>query len=327
MSRYWLFTHHKTEDRPQWDEKFMDWLVFQLEKAPSTGKLHWQGYVELKKATRMAKVKDLLQLPGCHLETRKGTAWQATEYCRKQESAVEEEYFCFGTEPKQEKKGQGHRSDLESLAKACQEGIPLAELDKKFPGAMLKFDKHAERMRQRHIKPRTEKTMCICFWGKTGSGKSKKAFELAPNAHWQYGVWWDGYAGHEDVILDDIAVGLYDRQFLLRLFDRYPMQVPYKGGMTHFIAKRLVVTTCEKPVWILEDPEMKRRFELVEEVVAPPSAPQVDPGGPPPSPSYHQDLLRASGERKTVEDSDSQKESLVGGRQNPLSSHRLRSDT
>lgn len=263
-SKYWIFTQNNIDDKPQWDKNSMDFLIYQKEKAPSTGKLHWQGYVEFKKPVTLKKAKDLLECLGAHLEKRKGSAWQAMEYCRKEESAAEDEYFIMGTEPKEDKKGQGHRSDLEELAKACIRGESLQELDLKFPGPMLKYDRHAERMKQRHVKSRFEKTEVVCIWGRSGLGKSKIVAEIAQNAHWQSGIWWDGYTGQSMVVMDDFDEKIYSRKFLLNLFDRYPLKVPIKGAMLEFVSKQLILTTCERPEWILSDPEMARRIEVYE---------------------------------------------------------------
>lgn len=263
-SKYWVFTSHTTEHTPVWCDKTMDFLVYQLEKAPSTGKEHWQGYVELKNASRMKKAQKEIGHAGAHMETRKGTAWQAYQYCIKADTAAGDDYFVYGKEPKEEHKGQGRRTDLESLALAAIEGKKIQEMDEKHPGAMLKYDKNYIRMQQRHIKQRKFKTEVIVIYGPTGAGKSKIINDLAPEAYWQEGQWWDGYCGEQDVIIDDINAGAQTRTFWLRLFDRYPLKVPYKGGMSEFVSKRIFVTTCARPEWILDDPEMLRRVEPYE---------------------------------------------------------------
>lgn len=68
-----------------------------------------------------------------------------------------------------------------------------------------------------------------------------------PKAYWkQRSNWWDGYAGHEAVILDEFY-GWLPFDLLLRLCDRYPLMVETKGGQTQFAAKTICITTNMLP--------------------------------------------------------------------------------
>ena len=83
--------------------------------------------------------------------------------------------------------------------------------------------------------------------GPTGTGKSKWAMENYPGAYWkQRSNWWDGYAGHETVIIDEFY-GWLPFDLLLRICDRYPLLVETKGGQTQFVAKTVVLTTNMLP--------------------------------------------------------------------------------
>ena len=44
------------------------------EVCPTSGRLHWQGYIELKDKARLGKVKEVLGCPSAHLEMRRGTS-------------------------------------------------------------------------------------------------------------------------------------------------------------------------------------------------------------------------------------------------------------
>lgn len=83
--------------------------------------------------------------------------------------------------------------------------------------------------------------------GPTGSGKSHFAAQRASSdgATVYYkprGEWWDGYTNQESVILDDFY-GWVPYDELLRVLDRYPHQVPIKGGFVNFVAKRVYITS------------------------------------------------------------------------------------
>lgn len=68
-----------------------------------------------------------------------------------------------------------------------------------------------------------------------------------PNAYWKpYGEWWDGYDGHEDVIIDDFY-GWLKWSFLLNLLDRYPLMLPNKGGYCECKIKRIIITSNKSP--------------------------------------------------------------------------------
>lgn len=59
---------------------------FSLEKAPTTGKLHFQGYFVLKSPIKFATA--LKRLPGYHLEAMKGTIEENRDYTSKEETHV-----------------------------------------------------------------------------------------------------------------------------------------------------------------------------------------------------------------------------------------------
>ena len=62
------------------------------------------------------------------------------------------------------------------------------------------------------------------LWGPSGTGKSRFVAARWPDAFWKApeSKWWDGYSGHETVVLDDFkdyGMPLVDLQ---RLLDWYP---------------------------------------------------------------------------------------------------------
>lgn len=95
--------------------------------------------------------------------------------------------------------------------------------------------------------PRSEPPNVFVYQGPTGTGKSKTASQLFPNAYWKTrGNWWDGYMDHESVIIDEFY-GWLPFDLLLRLCDRYPLQVEIKGGTVNFNAKNIIFTTNAIP--------------------------------------------------------------------------------
>lgn len=78
--------------------------IVQKEKCPDTGRIHYQGFLELLSPMRYSGIKSILKCESAHLEKRKGTPQQAWEYCAKEESRVDGPWQ-YGEPPK----GQGHR--------------------------------------------------------------------------------------------------------------------------------------------------------------------------------------------------------------------------
>nr|WQA30148.1 MAG: rep protein [Cressdnaviricota sp.] len=60
-------------------------------------------------------------------------------------------------------------------------------------------------------------------------------------------MWFDGYTGQKRVIFDDFRPWWCEFSWLLRLLDRYPIQVPVKGGFVNFIPEELIITTNKNP--------------------------------------------------------------------------------
>nr|QTE03603.1 MAG: replication-associated protein [Emberiza spodocephala Genomoviridae sp.] len=80
-----------------WDPNCIEWLeskpavkyiVAGLECCPETGRIHWQGYIELVNAVTFTGVKKALCCDSAHIEPRRGSKMQAIAYCKKQDTAV-----------------------------------------------------------------------------------------------------------------------------------------------------------------------------------------------------------------------------------------------
>jgi len=121
-------------------------------------------------------------------------------------------------------------------------------------------------------KPRDFKTEVIFIYGPSGSGKSRYAWETWPNAYPKDGsIWWDGYQNQDTVIIDDFKFDPKQREDYLKLFDRYPYQVQYKGGYIAFNSRRIVITSSQDLEHAIhEDPETNayreffRRIETIK---------------------------------------------------------------
>lgn len=96
---------------------------------------------------------------------------------------------------------------------------------------------------------RRDPPFVLWFWGKTGTGKTRTAVELARDigvdcwmSHSEKLQWFDGYHGQPFVIIDDFRRNMCSFNYFLRLLDRYEMQVQVKGGYVNWIPKYIVIT-------------------------------------------------------------------------------------
>lgn len=257
--RDWCFTSFD-DAPPKWDEDKMQYMVYQREQCPETLRLHWQGYLELARSSRLKTVKTILDDPTVHLEPRRGTREQARAYAMKDETRQDELVYEFGT---WREKAQGARSDLATVV-ACKS---VVEVKEKCPQQYIKYHRGIEKLFQN---PRRNfKTHVSIYWGPTGTGKSYTAFRDAGDDFYvkMPGKWWDGYSGEECCIIDEFDPNRYDVDDLLRLLDRYPLRIETKGGSADFCSRRIIITTHFDPeTWYPKrTAEIMRRVEVVRD--------------------------------------------------------------
>lgn len=106
------------------------------------------------------------------------------------------------------------------------------------------------------------------YWGQSGAGKSRKAWEEFPSAYpKQVNLWWDGYQGQEAVIMDDldkfnVALG----GDIKRWADRYKVIGQIKGGAIPLQFKTFIITSQYSPEQIWDDEKtveaIRRRFKV-----------------------------------------------------------------
>jgi len=120
--RYVCFTSFKFDQVSPTPVPFlpdiMNYLVYQKERAPNTGHLHLQGYVQLKQQTTWKKLKELLCDSSAHVANSAGSPEQNKVYCTKIASRVP------GTVPWEYGVMQrpGKRNDLDDVVEAIKAG-------------------------------------------------------------------------------------------------------------------------------------------------------------------------------------------------------------
>lgn len=236
--RRWCFTiNNPTKADEQAVEAIpCKYVICGREIGEEKGTPHLQGYIELDKASDVAVVCRMLGGRAAVFACN-GSQEQNVEYCSK-ESVWHER----GTKAR-----PGTRNDLQAVKAVVKntgrmrDVIEVASNYQAVRGGELLL---------KYIGPtKREVPEVYWYWGASGSGKTRRAFEEAGDDVWvsSRGLkWWDGYDGHKCVIIDDFREDFCTFHELLRILDRYPYRVEVKGGSRMLLATKIWVT-CPKP--------------------------------------------------------------------------------
>lgn len=207
------------------------------------GTPHLQGYMAFESSRNFSALSKCL--PRAHIEAAKGSAEQNRAYCSKGG-----DYKETGVLPR-----QGKRSDLDDVREQLAREPKMERVIE--VARSLQGVKFAQEWLKYKEPKRKWKTEVYWFYGPTGSGKSRAANEMAPDAYRTMGTikWWDGYDAHDDVIIDDMRRDFCKFHELLRLTDEYGFTVEVKGSSRQFVAKRIFITSCYSPDVMFETRE------------------------------------------------------------------------
>lgn len=203
---------------------------------------HLQGYVEFTSAKTLSAVKKTLGSDRIHLEKRRGTPRQASDYCKKDNDFIE-----LG-----EMSSQGERTDLTEIKDMILSGTPIEEIMTEYTATYAKYRntfKDLADLAHRKLK-RTEMTKGTWIHGPTGVGKSHMAFEMAGDDVYvkpSDGQWWDGYTGQKTVVINDFR-GDIKYSELLQIIDKWPHSVPRRGRQPiPFTSEHVIITSSLPP--------------------------------------------------------------------------------
>lgn len=244
-----------------------EFFIYQRERG-ANGTLHLQGVITF---SNPRTIRGVAQGGHMHVEFMRGTIDEAIAYCTKEDTREPDtEIRTYGEQPRNAGR-PGGRTDLQRVADAVANGQTVSQIATTFPETFIRYHRGIRELAGCRAERRNAKTEVFWYYGPTGTGKSRAACDQAPNAYWKdpSTSWWDGYEGHEDVIIDDYRTNMCTFSYLLRLFDRYPLLIQVKGGYVQFVAKRVFVTCPHSPSAMWQnrtDEEMQQLERRIEHV-------------------------------------------------------------
>lgn len=260
-SKYWCFTSFDLDRdytllvTTQKREIVPTYFIYGEEICPDTGRVHHQGYIEFD--VQLSGTQLVKHWPGLHVEARIGTAEQAAAYCRKEPNAEHPDWIpndVVVTAGVISETNQGSRTDIKCInTLIIERGQNVKDLVTSGLITNLQQLRFAEGLVKYAPVKRNWITDVYWFWGPTGVGKTRRAWdeaELAGGDTWCSSrdlQWWDGYSGQENVIIDDFRGDFCKFHELLRILDRYPYNVPIKGSFSPLLAKRIWITSPYRP--------------------------------------------------------------------------------
>lgn len=273
MSRRICFTYFTDEHDREWElPKGSTYMCVQHEQCPSSSRFHYQGYIEFESKMRFDNIKRRIGIPGIHLERCRGSQEHNITYCSKMESRCElcDRPIKIIGDPKQ----QGKRSDLEDIKEHILKGSTEYSIFTEHPGSFIRYHKgiaHAMSIVSRESTQRFREIDCVIWWGDTGTGKTRRAYEEFPELykldHSENQLWWDGYRGQTTLLIDDFY-GYIRYSLLLQLLDRYPMRLAIKGGHTYANWTTVIITSNQEWTKWYEKPSdqsaLRRRITRIE---------------------------------------------------------------
>ena len=268
QSRTWCFTLNNYTDMDELLLKDLEknYIVYGREVGEN-GTPHLQGYIIWKRNYTLKQVKKVHAT--AHWEVAK--AADAMNYCMKDKN-----YYV------EDNRKQGKRTDIHEAMKMALEG-KMVEIREKFPAVWAK-SRAALRFAplERNWNPRPiesyEKPYVTWMWGPSGTGKTRKVYDMHDWGDiWSVNIqngFFIGYMGQPIVLFDDFRKDDVKFNFMLKLLDRYPINVNVKNlpAGEQWRPLRLYVTSPFSPSDMYADTDeeveqLLRRIDEVREIV------------------------------------------------------------
>lgn len=232
-SKRWCFTSFE-EMPPLYIEEEMTYLCYEREVCPTTQRLHWQCYVEFKSYKRLKTVISHFATKHydgyqAHVVCCNGTPSQNRTYCSKEYVKGDlianfKEYGIISPDQK-----PGKRTDITKMVERIEQGSTIGSILREIPNSM-RYISHMEKAKAYLDQNRELRDIHVhYYYGPPGTGKSHAVYEQLKEKSYYVPlvqgdkIWFDCYQGEDIIWIDDVDLHTWNREFLLRLLDRYPL--------------------------------------------------------------------------------------------------------
>lgn len=236
------------------------WICGQQELG-ANGFRHWQFIASFSKKTSLRTLRRLW--PGCHAEPTRSEA--AIAYVQKEDTRVAGTEFEFGIRPIKRNCPKGSIKfdlDWEKIWQCAQNG----DLEAIPADVRVHCYRTIRNIAADYAKPVGIERQCFVFWGATGTGKSRRAWDEAGVEAYPKDPrtkFWCGYSGQEHVVVDEFRGGI-DISHLLRWLDRYPVIVELKGESGQLILGSSICLRARK-IWITSNVNPREWYPELDE--------------------------------------------------------------
>lgn len=170
------------------------YMAGQLEVGGTTGYRHWQAVLYFRNRASLRRIKALF--PRAHAEVTRSSA--ARDYVWKDDTAVPDTRFEFGSMPM----NRNNRTDWDSVLLDTRAG----NWDSIPADVYIRCFSNLNKIHVESLKPVAQEKTVYVFWGRTGTGKSRRAWDEATFDAYPKDPctkWWDGYRGQRNVVIDE----------------------------------------------------------------------------------------------------------------------------
>lgn len=216
------------------------------------GLYHIHNVVTFDSAKRVKRVSDMIG--NCHVEEMRGTKEDAEDYIYKRgkfEEKGEKVLAVFG-DISAIQNNSGSRTDLKQFDEIALK--PEFNLNRYLLDHCNneRDEKYLEKRYYRLLAdnaPQWRNVKVIYVEGKAGSGKTRVATELYPNAFKasvaeKCNFPFDGYKGEKVLILDELRPGVFTHAELMQILDGYKLNINVKYGQMVACWDTVIITTA-----------------------------------------------------------------------------------
>lgn len=141
---------------------------------------------------------------------------------------------------------------MAAVKKTIDEGGSIIDVSQQHFGAFCRYRNSFRDYLLLNSTPRSSMPRISVLWGPTGTGKSFRAFSTGKDAGSMFvlsrpssrsgTLWFDGFARQKVLVIEEFY-GWIRYDFLLRLLDKYPLNVEVKGSSVSFDCEHIIFTS------------------------------------------------------------------------------------